>query len=205
MRTQDGPACSVLGGPFSHNVFLLVVVDRRNETRLRLLRWSIERPKTEAVRLGTTGKHDALKRHISSGESVERIFQHSGIWLDSFSHGGFLDIGSEDQIGHLTKRRKCLCRALAVHEIDADVRGSGLSPIGWRGSACSCGDSPSWVLCDGIDDTSTKDAIGAGDQDLAFWDGCFRSSGHRKVSFQFELIKPSAEPKSRPLNDPNPN
>src|SRR5216683_6737701 len=168
MGTQDRPASTVLSGPFSHNVFLLVVVDRRNETWLCLLRWSIERSKTEAVRLGTTGKHDALKRHIASGESVERIFQHSGIWLDSFSHGGFLDIGSEDQIGHLIKRRKCLCRALAVHQIDADVRGSGLSPIGWRGSACSCGDPPFWVLCDGVDDTTTKDAIGAGDQDLAF-------------------------------------
>src|SRR6202043_4282182 len=95
------PAGSVLGRPFSHNVFLLVVVDRRNETGLRLLRRSIESPKAEAVRLGTAGKHDALKRHIASGKSVERIFQHSGIWLDSFSHGGFLDIGSEDQIAPL--------------------------------------------------------------------------------------------------------
>src|SRR6266436_3293415 len=68
MRTQDGPASSVLGGPFSHNVFLLVVMDRRNEPWLRLLRWSIERP--------------------------------------------------------LIKRRKGFCRALAVHEIDADVWGS---------------------------------------------------------------------------------
>src|SRR6266446_4086391 len=93
MRTQDGPASSVLGGPFSHNVFLLVVMDRRNETWLHLLRWSIECPKTEAVRLGTTGKHDALKRHLARGESIERIFQHSGIWLNSFSHGGFFDIG----------------------------------------------------------------------------------------------------------------
>ena len=56
MGTQDGPAGSVRSRPFSHDVFLLVVVDRRNETRLRLLRWSIERPKTEAVRLGTTGR-----------------------------------------------------------------------------------------------------------------------------------------------------
>src|ERR1700726_1052199 len=176
MRTQDGPACSVLGGPFSHNVFLLVVVDRRNETGLRLLRWSIESPKAEAVRLGTARKHDALKRHIASGERVGRIFQHSGIWLDSFSHRGFLDIGSEDQIAHLIKRRKCLCRALAVHEIDADVRGSGLSPIGWRGSACSCGDSPFWVLYDGVDDTCAKDAIRSHNQDLALRDGCFRTS-----------------------------
>src|SRR5258706_10911058 len=104
MGTQDRPASSVPGGPFSRNVFLLVVVDRRNETRLCLLRWSIERPKTEAVRLGTAGKHDTLKRHVARGESVERIFQHSGIWLDSFSHRGFLDIGSEDQIAHLIKR-----------------------------------------------------------------------------------------------------
>src|SRR5258708_23603277 len=104
MGTQDGPAGTVFIGPFSHNVFLLVVVDRRNETWLGLLRWSVERPKTEAVRLGTARKHDALKRHIARGESVERIFQHPGIWLDSFSHRGFLDVGSEDQIGHLIER-----------------------------------------------------------------------------------------------------
>src|SRR5246127_2048348 len=176
MRTQDSPASSVLGGPLGHNVFLLVVVNRRNETGLLLLRWSIESPKAEAVRLGAAGKHDALKRHIARGESVERIFQHSGIWLDSFSHRWFLDIRSEDQIAHLIKRRKCFCRALAVHEIDADVRGSGLSPIGWRGSACSCGDSPFWVLCDGVDDTCAKDAVGSHNQDLALRDGCFRTS-----------------------------
>src|SRR6202166_433795 len=176
MRTQDGPASSVLGGPFSHNVFLLVVMDRRNEPRLRLLRWSIERPKAEAVRLRTTGKHDALKRHIAGGESVERILQHPGIWLNCFSHRRFFDIGGEDQIGHLIKRRKGFCCALAVHEIDADVKGSGLSPIGWRGSACSCGDSPSWVLCDGVDDTCAKDTIGSHNQDLALRDECFRSS-----------------------------
>src|ERR1700736_3717203 len=87
MRTQDRPASPVLGGPFSHNVFLLVVVDRRDETWLRLLRRSVERTQTEALRLGTAGKRDALKRHIARGESVERIFQHSGIWLDRFSHG----------------------------------------------------------------------------------------------------------------------
>src|ERR1700736_6982351 len=206
MGTQDRPASSVLRGPCSHNVFLLVVVDRRDETWFCLLRWSVERSKTETVRLGTAGKHDALKRHIARGESVERIFQHSGIWLDSFSHGGFLDIGSEDQIGHLIKRLKCLCRALAVHQIHADVRGSGLSPIGRRGSACSCGDSPSWVLCDGVDNTRTKDAIGSHNQDLALRDGCFRSSGHGKVSsFQVELIKPSTELESKRPNHPNPN
>jgi hypothetical protein len=77
MRTQNRPARSILTGPLCNNVLLLVVVDRRNETWLCLLRWSVERPKTEAVRLGTTGKHDALKRHIARGESVERIFQHS--------------------------------------------------------------------------------------------------------------------------------
>src|ERR1700738_2457741 len=104
MRTKDGPACSVLGGPFSHNVFLLVVVDRRDETRLVLLRWSVEGPKTKDVRLGTAGQHAEPKRHIARGESVERVFQHSGIWLNRFSHRRFLDIGSEDQIGHLIKR-----------------------------------------------------------------------------------------------------
>src|ERR1700730_2919244 len=104
MRTQDRPASSVLSGPFSDKVFLLVVVDRRNETWLCFLRWSVERPKTEAIRLGTAGKHDALKRHIARAESGERIFQHSGIWLNSFNHRAFLDIGSEDQIGHLIKR-----------------------------------------------------------------------------------------------------
>src|SRR5467141_1477196 len=101
MGTQDCPASSVLGGPISHNVFLLVVVDRRNETWLCLLRWSVERPKTEAVRLGTAGKHDALKRDIARGKSVERVFQHSGVWLNGFSHRGLLDVSREDQIGHL--------------------------------------------------------------------------------------------------------
>src|SRR4029077_8062482 len=205
MRTQDSPASSVLGGPFSHNVFLLVVVDRRDEPWLGLLRWSIERPKAEAVRLGTAGKHDALKRRIARGESVERIFQHSGIWLDSFSHCGFLDIGSEDQIGHLIKRRKGLCRAFAVHEIDADVRGSGLSPIGWCGSACSSGDSPSWVRCDGVDDSCTKDTIRSHNQDLTFRGPCFRSSQQDKASFQIELIKPSTELKSKRPSHPNPD
>src|ERR1700730_13964008 len=104
MGTQDRPASSVLSGPFSHNIFLLVVVDRRNETWLCLFRWSVEGAKTEAVRRGTAGKHNALKRHIARGESVERIFQHPGIGLDGFSHLGFLDVGSEDQIGHLIKR-----------------------------------------------------------------------------------------------------
>src|SRR5260370_25945848 len=133
MRTQYGPACSVLGGPVSHNVLLLVVMDRRNETWLRLLRWSIECPKTEAVRLGTAGKHDALKRHLARGESIERIFQHSGIWLNSFSHRGFLDIGSEEQSGHLIKSGKDLCRARSVHEIAADARGIALRPLAWPG------------------------------------------------------------------------
>src|SRR4029077_21170835 len=106
MGTQDRPGGSTLSGPFSHDVFLLVIVDRRNKTWLRLFRWSVERPKTEAVRLRTAGQHDALKRHIARGESVERVFQHSGIWLNGFSHRRFLDIGSEDQIGHLIKRRE---------------------------------------------------------------------------------------------------
>src|SRR6266478_4288560 len=118
MGTQDRPASTVLSRPFSHNVFLLVVVDRRNETWLCLLRWSVERPETEAIRLGTAGQRDALKRDIARGKSVERVFQHSGVWLNGFSHRGFLDVGSEDQIGHLSERRKSLCRALAVHEID---------------------------------------------------------------------------------------
>src|SRR5258706_14853895 len=104
MGTQDRPASTVLSRPFSHNVFLLVVVDRRNETWLCLLRWSVERPETEAIRLGAAGQHDALKRHIARGESVERIFQHSCIRLNSFSHRGFLYIGCEDQTGHLIKR-----------------------------------------------------------------------------------------------------
>src|ERR1700730_2468665 len=103
MGTQDCPASSVLGGPFGHNIFLLVVVDRRNETWVCLLGWSVERPKTEAVGLRTAGKHDALKRQIAGGESVERVFQRSGIWLNRFSHRRFLDIGSEDQIGHPIK------------------------------------------------------------------------------------------------------
>src|SRR5258708_30611980 len=104
MGTQDRPASSVPGGPFSHKVFLLVVVDWRNETRLCLLRWSVERPETEAVGLRTASQDDALKRDTALGKSVERVFQHSGIWLNSFSHRGFLYIGCEDQTGHLIKR-----------------------------------------------------------------------------------------------------
>src|ERR1700675_3456269 len=104
MGTQDRPASTVFIGPFSHNVFLLVVVDRRNETWDCLFRWSVERPETEAIRLGTAGQHDALERHIARGKSVERVFQHSGIWLNGFSHRGSLDVGSEDQIGHLIER-----------------------------------------------------------------------------------------------------
>src|SRR6266403_5619750 len=104
MRTQDGPASCVFSGPSSDNVFLLVVVNRCNEPWLCLLRWSVERPKMEAVRLGTPGKHDALKGHIARVESVERIFQHCGIRLNRFSHRGFLDIGSENQICHAIKR-----------------------------------------------------------------------------------------------------
>src|SRR5260370_36865303 len=189
MRTQDRPASSVLSGPFSHNVFLLVVVDRRNETWLCLLRWSSESPKTEAVRLGTAGKHDALKRHIADGESEERIFQHSDVRLNSFNHRGSLDIGSEDKIGHLIKGRKGLCRALAVQEINADVRGRGLSAIGWRGSARGCDDPPFWVLSDGVDNTRTKDGIGSKKQNLAFCDRRVSSSRHRKVSLQVEVLK----------------
>src|SRR5467141_559012 len=101
MGTQDRPASTVLSRPFSQNVFLLVVVDRRNETWLCLFRWSVERPETEAIRFGTAGQHDALKRDIALGKSVERVFQHSGVWLNGFSHRGLLDVGREDQIGHL--------------------------------------------------------------------------------------------------------
>src|ERR1700680_3234386 len=104
MGTQDRPASSVLSGPFSDNVFLLVVVDRRNETWLGLLRRSVERPKTETVRLGAARKHDSVQTHTARGESVERIFQHSGIRLNSFSHRGLLDVGREDQICHVIER-----------------------------------------------------------------------------------------------------
>src|SRR6266446_3959339 len=104
MGTQDGTAGSVLSRPFSHNVLLLVVVDRRNETWLRLLRRSVERPKTETVRLGNAGKHDALKRHSARGKTVERILQHSRIRHNSFRHRGFLDVGSEHQISHVIER-----------------------------------------------------------------------------------------------------
>src|SRR6267142_845442 len=125
MGPQDRPASSVLSGPFSHGVFLLVVVDRRNETWICLLRWSVARPETEPVGLGTAGKDDALKRYFARGQSVERIFQHSGIGLDSFRHRGFLDIGSEDQVGHFVERCKGLGRAVTVHEVDTDVRWCG--------------------------------------------------------------------------------
>src|SRR6266403_358776 len=104
MGTQDRPAGTVFIGPVSRNVLLLVVVDWRDETWLCLLRWSVERPETEAVGLRTASQDDALKRHIARGESVERVFQHFGIWRNSFSHRGLLDISREDQIGHLIKR-----------------------------------------------------------------------------------------------------
>jgi hypothetical protein len=71
MGTQHSPASSVLSGPFSNYVFLLVVVDRRDEPWLRLFRWSIERPKIEAIRLGTASKHDALKGYAARGESAD--------------------------------------------------------------------------------------------------------------------------------------
>src|SRR4029077_15132239 len=104
MGTQDGPAVSVLSRRLSDDVFLLVVVDQRNETWLSLLIRSVEGPKTETVRLGTAGKHDALKGHTARGKTVERILQHSGIRLNRFRHRGFLDVGSEDQICHVIER-----------------------------------------------------------------------------------------------------
>src|SRR5260370_8666442 len=100
MGTQDCPASSVLGGPFSHNVFLLVGVDRRDKTWLWLLRWSVERPETEAVGLRTASQDDALKRDTALAKSVERVFQHSGICLNTLVHRGFFDIGSENQTAH---------------------------------------------------------------------------------------------------------
>src|SRR6478735_10509340 len=111
MGTQDRPAGLVLGGPVRQNVFLFVVVDRRNEAWLCLLRRSIERPETEAVGLGAARKNDTLNRHIACGESAERIFQHSGIRLDRFGHRGFLDLGGVDQVGHLSKRGKGALRS----------------------------------------------------------------------------------------------
>src|SRR5271170_7705381 len=101
MGTQHRPAGTVPGRPFNDNVFLPVVMDRRNETWLCLFRWSVERPKTEAVGLRTAGQHDTLKKDIAPSKSVEGVFQHSGIWLNGFSHRGFFDVGREDQIGHL--------------------------------------------------------------------------------------------------------
>src|SRR4029077_15442596 len=139
------------------------------------------------------------------GESVERICQHSGVWLNSFSHRPLFDIRGEDEIGHLIKRQKGLCRPFAIQEIDADVRGSGLSPIGRSGSACGCGDPPSWVLCDGVDDTCTKDTIGSHNQDLAFRDPCFRSSRQDKASFQIVSTKPRTELRSKPPKDRKPS
>src|SRR5271163_4462551 len=204
MRTQDSPASSVLASPLGHNVFLPVVVDRRNETWLRLLRGSIEGPKMEAVRFSTAGKHDALNGQIACGESVERISQHSGVWLNSFSHRAFFDIRGEDEIAHLIKRRKGLCRPLAVQEIDADVRGSNLSPIGRSGSACGCGDPPLWVLCDGVDDSCTKATIGSDNQDLAFRGPCFRNSQQDKASFQIVSTMPRTELRSKPPKDRKP-
>src|SRR5260370_10943469 len=118
MGTQYRPASSVTRSPFGHNIFLLVVVDRRYETWVCLFRWSIERPKTEAVGLGTAGQHNALKRDTARGKSVERVFQHPGIWLNCFRHPWFLDIAREDQIGHLIDSCNSLRRAFAVHQVD---------------------------------------------------------------------------------------
>src|SRR5258708_17894998 len=104
MGTQGRPASTVLSRPFSQNFFLLVVVDRRDETWLCLPRWSVERPETEAVGLRTASQDDALNRDTALGKSVERVFQHSGVWLNSLGHRGFFDICSENQIDSLIQR-----------------------------------------------------------------------------------------------------
>src|SRR5271155_490485 len=104
MRSQHGPTGAVLVGPLGDDVFLLVVVDRRNETWRGLFRWSVEGSETEAIRLRTAGQHDALKRDIARGKSVERVLQHSCIGLNRFSHRGFLDVCREDEISHLVER-----------------------------------------------------------------------------------------------------
>src|ERR1700736_372112 len=84
------------------------------------------------------------------------------------------------------------------------MRGCGLRPVGRRGAARRCGDPPFWVLCDSVDDTCTKDAIGSDKQDLAFCDACFRSSGHDN-SFQIELIRSSTAWRSAEMrNHPRP-
>src|SRR5882724_3972633 len=104
MGTQDRPVSSVFSSPFNHNIFLLVVVDRRNETWLCLFCWGVERPKTEAVGLRTAGQDDMPKRDIARGQSLQRVSQHPGIWLNGFSHRGLFDVCREDQIGHLIER-----------------------------------------------------------------------------------------------------
>jgi hypothetical protein len=39
----------MLGGPLGYKVFLLVIMDRRNETRLGFLGWCVEGTEAEAV------------------------------------------------------------------------------------------------------------------------------------------------------------
>src|ERR1700722_284857 len=104
MWTQHRPACAVFVGPFSDDIFLLVIVDRRNEAWLCFFRWSVEGPEAEAVGLRTAGQDDPLKRDAPRGKSVESVFQHSGIWLNGFSHRWFLNVGCKNQIGHLVEK-----------------------------------------------------------------------------------------------------
>jgi hypothetical protein len=164
---------------------------------------AFERPEAEAVGLGAAGKKDALNGHIACGESGERIFQHSGIGLARFSHGGLLDIGGEDQSGQLIKGGKGALRTLAVQQIDADVRGSGLRPVGRCGSTRGSGDPPLRVPCNGVDDTCAKHAIGSNKQDLAMQGGCFRSSG-LDCCFRVGVIGPNAAGRSRGMRTSEP-
>src|SRR5260370_2363828 len=69
MGTQDGPADSVRSRPFSHNVFLRVVVDRRDQTWPCLLRPTVERPNTATVPLATSTMSHLLTMPLYSGST----------------------------------------------------------------------------------------------------------------------------------------
>src|SRR4029077_17949810 len=74
VRTQDCPACSILLRPSSCNVFLLVIMNRRNQTRLSFFCRGIEGTETESIGFGAACEHNALEWDVARGEGIERIF-----------------------------------------------------------------------------------------------------------------------------------
>ena len=53
------------------------------------------------------------------------------------------------------------------------MRGRGLRPISRHRPTRGRGDSPFWILCDGVDYAGTKNAIRSNKQDLTLRDLCF--------------------------------